>query len=243
MRSILRTFVTLAGVALLSGWTPAAAQDRPVLVELFTSQGCSSCPPADRLLGELAKRDDVIALAYHVDYWDYLGWKDTFARPEHTKRQRGYAQEANREYLGRTFRGSFTPEMVVQGSDSLIGSSALTIQQRITAHSKTTAPAEVTLARIEGGLTIRVVPLGNGSPSANIMVATYTPEARVDVRRGENAGKALIYYHVVSELIKASDWDGTAPIDLTVRGVSGPVVVFLQRGSTGKVLAAAQLES
>ncbi|MEM8869989.1 MAG: DUF1223 domain-containing protein [Pseudomonadota bacterium] len=240
-----RVIATVFGLALLAAataGTSARAQERTVLVELFTSQGCSSCPPADSLLGKLAERSDVIALAYHVDYWDYLGWKDTFALPENTTRQRGYAQQANRDYLGRTFRGSFTPEVVVQGTDSLIGSDALTIQQRITAHSKSSAPVTVDLARTDTGLSVRLEPNGKGGPSANVMVAPFTPEARVEVGRGENAGRALIYYHVVSRLLNAGTWNGTEAKEYVVQGVDGPVVVFLQRGTNGRVLASAQLD-
>jgi len=100
--------------------TPAgqANADGPVVVELFTSQGCSSCPPADKILGELAKRDDVIALSLHVDYWDYLGWKDDFASPAHTARQQGYATA-----LGE--RMMFTPQMIIGGTDSVVGSRAM----------------------------------------------------------------------------------------------------------------------
>jgi hypothetical protein len=92
---------------------PSLAQDRPVLVELFTSQGCSSCPPADALLHKLARRDDVVALALHVDYWDYIGWKDTFAKAAHSARQRAYAREAGRRMV-------YTPQMIINGADHVV---------------------------------------------------------------------------------------------------------------------------
>ena len=92
---------------------PAIAQDQPVVVELFTSQGCSSCPPADALLHELAARDDVVALAMHVDYWDYIGWKDVFGNPAHSARQRAYAKAGNRRMV-------YTPQMIVNGENRLL---------------------------------------------------------------------------------------------------------------------------
>ncbi len=218
----------------------AHAQTKPVLVELFTSQGCSSCPPADSYLGELAASDDVIALAYHVDYWDYLGWKDTFAKPAYTLRQRTYSLQVNRQYIGSTFAGIFTPEAVVQGTDSLIGSSRETIAARVAAHQAAPIGADLALTREGENLNIRVSPAPNGSPKARIMVATYLPEAKVDVRRGENAGRQLTYHHVVTSLTHAGDWNGKDTVDVRMKGVNGAAVVFLQGGGAGPVLAVAQ---
>lgn len=220
----------------------ARAESQPVLVELFTSQGCSSCPPADSYLGELAASGDVIALAYHVDYWDYLGWKDTFAKPAYTLRQRTYALQVNREYIGSNFGGIFTPEAVVQGTDSLIGSSRQIIADRVAVHQAAPAGADLDLTREGESMSIRVSPAPTGSPKARIMVATYLPEANVDVRRGENAGRQLTYHHVVTSLTHAGDWNGKDTMDVRVNGVTGAAVVFLQRGGAGPILAVAQSE-
>ena len=114
------TFWMLAGSAL---W----AQTSPVVVELFTSQGCSSCPPADAMLHKLAERDDVIALALHVDYWDYIGWKDEFAVPAYTKRQRGYARTNGRRMI-------YTPQMVINGQDDVIGAKPMDVSDLIQKH-------------------------------------------------------------------------------------------------------------
>ena len=116
---ITRRAFTASGIAagLVAAATPVRAagrSQRPVVLELFTSQGCSSCPPADALLGELAKRDEVVTLAFHVDYWDYIGWKDPFGDPLHTARQRAYAA-----HLGQ--RTIYTPQLVVDGAGHVVG--------------------------------------------------------------------------------------------------------------------------
>ena len=222
---------------------PARAQaGEPVLVELFTSQGCSSCPPADRLLHELGARDDVIALAYHVDYWDYLGWEDAFGQPAFSQRQHSYSQRVNREYIGGRYRGAFTPELVIAGSDSLVGSARKIIEKRIDAHSRTPAPATIALRRDGGAIRAEIASRGNPAPRVQVMLATYVPNATVKITRGENAGKSIDYSNIVTELRKIGEWDGTAPVTLEARGVDGPAVVFLQRGEAGQIIAAARVD-
>ena len=131
-------------------WTalfvPAHAQS-PVVVELFTSQGCSSCPPADALLHELAGRDDVIALALHVDYWDYIGWEDAFADPAHTQRQRQYALEAGR-------RSVYTPQMVINGQTAIVGTKPMALSEAIAHYATKDMGVELALARTDEGLEI-----------------------------------------------------------------------------------------
>ena len=216
---------------------PGRAQ---VLVELFTSQGCSSCPPADALMGELAARDDVIALAYHVDYWDYLGWKDTFAKPAFSERQRQYAYTVDRQYIGRRLRGSFTPEAVIGGYDSLIGSSRQAIVSRIVAHQDMEQKVALRLARSGNALSIEVEPIYTGLPQARIMLARILPEATVEIGRGENRGRTLTYHRVVTELVRLGDWDGQDTVRLQAAAGDGPVVVFVQDGKAGPVLAVAE---
>lgn len=234
----------------------ARAEDRPVVVELFTSQGCSSCPPADKLLGELGERENVIALAFHVDYWDYLGWRDTFADPTYTKRQRAYAPQVDRQWTGRNLRGSFTPEVVVQGTDSLIGSARAGILARIMAHEGKPPLAEISLSREGGDAVIRVAPAPppalrgasaeagtqRGAPAARIVLAAYLPKQRVEVKRGENAGRTLTYTHIVHDLRYVGDWDGKSERTLQVPDVRGPFAVLLQRGQAGAIIGAASLE-
>ncbi len=213
---------------------PALA-DRPVVVELYTSQGCSSCPPADAILGELAERDDVIALALHVDYWDYIGWKDDFADPSFSKRQRSYARVAGA-------RSVYTPQMIVDGADHISGTKPMKLMERIEVHKARATPVSVRLTRDGDRVRIRATstePLPRG---ATVRVATYLPQATVDISRGENAGRRLTYHNVVRNLVDVSTWDGSGEFRATVQSPDGvPLVVLIQDGHHGPMLAAGRL--
>ncbi|WP_112321402.1 DUF1223 domain-containing protein [Oceanibium sediminis] len=238
-RSLL--LVAIAAFA-VSVYGQAGRAGSPVLVELFTSQGCSSCPPADKLLGELAERPDVVALAYHVDYWDYLGWKDTFAQPAFSERQRSYSSRVDRQYIKRRLRGSFTPEIVVQGSDSLIGSAAPIVTRRIEAHAAAPNLAEIVL-RAEGGDLVVTLIRGSGAAmDTSVMLARIRPRIDVTIEKGENAGRTITYHNVVTDLSLAGRWNGKSDKTLIMAGVDGPAVVFLQSGTAGPVIAAAQTD-
>ena len=221
--------VTLA----LSGM--ASAQTNPVVVELFTSQGCSSCPPADAVLGELAGRDDVIALALHVDYWDYIGWKDTFAAPAFTDRQHAYAFAAGA-------RTVYTPQVIVGGVDDVIGSDPGGIS-RLVANRQKQLP-EVALSLVRSGGDVVISATGTEQPSGMIEVQLirYRPEATVAIRRGENAGRSITYRNVVTSVAVVDRWDGQGSYSrrVTVQG-DDPVVVLLQRPQAGPIVAAARL--
>lgn len=235
-------FVLAFGLA-APGMAPAQEAQHPVVVELFTSQGCSSCPPADELLHELGMRDDVIALAYHVDYWDYLGWKDTFARHSFTERQQMYAHKTDRSHIdGRRLRGTFTPEIVVQGAESLVGSERDRILERIAAHAETPRLADIALRRDGEDLVVELTPEAARLPQMRVMLARYVPETEVEVTKGENAGQTLEYSHVVTALHMIADWDGAKPMTIRVAGVEGPCVVLLQQGKAGPIMAAAQMD-
>jgi hypothetical protein len=237
--------MTRFGGALIAGFMALAGMAQAgevVVVELFTSQGCSSCPPADRVLGELAQEDDVIALAYHVDYWDYLGWEDAFGQKAFSRRQHAYSRRVNREYIGGRYRGAFTPELVIAGSDSLVGSARKIIEKRIAAHSRTQAPATIALRRDGGAIRADIAPRGKPAPRVQVMLATYVPSATVRITRGENAGRTIDYTNIVTELRKIGEWDGTTPATFEAPGMTGPAVVFLQRGEAGRIIACAQIE-
>ena len=235
-------FVICAALSLFA-LAPARVQaGEPVLIELFTSQGCSSCPPADRLLRELGAREDVIALAYHVDYWDYLGWEDAFGQRAFSKRQHSYSQRVNREYIGGRYRGAFTPELVIAGSDSLVGSARKIIEKRIAAHSRAPTPATISLRRDGGAIRVEIASRGKPAPRVRVMLATYVPSATVRISRGENAGKTIDYSNIVTDLRKIGEWDGTAPVTVAARDVEGPAVIFLQRGEAGRIIACAQID-
>lgn len=211
------------------------ANDNPVVVELYTSQGCSSCPAADALMHELAKRDDVIGLALHVDYWDYIGWKDPFGDPAHAKRQRAYATEAKR-------RSIFTPEMVVHGQTDIVGAKPMALSKAIAEHAARTPSVDVDVTRQGDTLSIEAAVLQDVTGTMTVHMLRYTPERSTEIKRGENAGKTLNYANVVEDWTVLGTWGGDAPLSMTAQ-ISGdkPVVVIVQSRTAGPILAAAVL--
>jgi hypothetical protein len=177
---------------------PAArAGGRQVVLELFTSQGCSSCPPADALLGTLARRPDVIALAWHVDYWDHLGWRDPYATRQATARQRAYARRIGSEV--------FTPALVVDGANVVVGSDHAAVETAI--KTAGALPVLVTLSRSEDGLAVEI---GAGPGPMRALRAVYDPEQATAVGAGENDGERLREYRIVREVEILGEWDGGA---------------------------------
>ncbi|SEK17539.1 DUF1223 domain-containing protein [Pacificibacter marinus] len=223
----------------------SSAQDavsRPaVVVELFTSQGCSSCPPADALFSKVAKRDDVIALALHVDYWDYIGWKDVFADPKFTLRQRAYARAAGHRTI-------YTPQMIVSGVDHIVGFKPMELADLIMDHRSKAGPTSVALSatRIEDALTISMVPLGPLPPAMRVQVVQFRPLEKVTIRMGENAGKTIDYANVVTSWNYVADWDGVAPLQVDVPTITAdPVAVILQQDVNqlpGHIVAAVRID-
>jgi hypothetical protein len=183
---------------------PADAGEKRAVIELFTSQGCSSCPPADKLVGELTHDSSVLALTLPVDYWDYLGWKDTFALHGHTKRQRAYAD-------ARGDREVYTPQVVVNGMIQVLGSDKAAIEKAISETRTTDAPLSVpvTVAVDDGKLTVKV-PAANGQRSGEVWLCPYASKVQVTIERGENSGRAATYYNVVRRWVKLGDWKGSA---------------------------------
>ncbi len=226
------TAMTLIG-ATLAG--PLAAQEDKVVVELFTSQGCSSCPPADALLNELAQRSDVIALALHVDYWDYLGWKDTFSEAAFTARQHGYASAAHA-------RTVYTPQMVIGGVDHVIGSKAMEVMDQVAAHRGAVNLVGLSVVRSGGTLQIKAEPRRADLGQMVVQLVRYHPAEVVNIQRGENAGKSVRYANIVSAWDVIAQWDGSAALDMTAT-VAGadPAVVIIQRERFGPILAAVEL--
>lgn len=182
----------------------------PVVVELFTSQGCSSCPAADAMLSVLAEHSDILPLSFHVDYWDYLGWADSFARPEFTARQERYARAAGE-------RSVYTPQVIVDGTDTAVALGPTQLMALIDASR--VAPAMVSIRRdtVADGQVIELMPLSELGGGAGILLIRYAPERAVEVTEGENRGKVVTYTNVVLSLELLADWDGTAPLRLTVR--------------------------
>ena len=184
--SILKVAFLLIGVSALHGGTGAQTTSPKVVLELFTSQGCSSCPPADALLESYTKRDDEIALSVPVDYWDRLGWKDTYASRDHTDRQQDYASARRDGQI-------YTPQVVVSGSAPVVGSSRSGIDNAIAAVKKSLRDSQVAVsAREEGGtLVVQVgpAPVGAAISDARLLLAAIQDSGTVSIRRGENANR------------------------------------------------------
>ena len=222
---------------------PAAAakhQDRLTVVELFTSQGCAMCPPADALLGELAKRSDLLPLSFHVDYWDYIGWKDTFASAANTTRQRAYAKRFGLRYV-------YTPQMVVQGAAQATGSDRAAVFADIEKYkSVSPVPIEIQLATGGRSIIVTVAATKTGKErNAEVWLVMFDRERKTTVSRGENRGKTLSGFNVVRKLMKIAEWNGRK-LKFTVRPpgnavLSGECAVLLQSAETGHILGAAKL--
>lgn len=214
---------------------PVAAQQSPVVVELFTSQGCASCPPADELMRSLAEQDDVIALSLHVDYWDYIGWKDEFADPKNAQRQRAYAHAAGR-------RSVYTPEMIVNGESDIVGAKPMQLAAAIEKHKSVAKRVDVQLLRAGSMVTISARALRQGLDPMEIVMLRYTPSRVSQITRGENKGKTLEYVNVTHDWQVVAHWDGQAALDLDAP-VAGdlPIVVLVQTEGHGPIVGAARL--
>ncbi|WP_176249521.1 MULTISPECIES: thioredoxin family protein [unclassified Sulfitobacter] len=231
--NILFSTLLAAGVALAA---PLIAQDRPVVVELFTSQGCSSCPPADEILAELSKRDDVIALALHVDYWDYIGWKDQFGNPDHAARQRAYAAAGGRKSV-------YTPEMIINGSTDIVGAKPMAVAQAIAAHKNDPLRVNLTLSRKGDSLAINAETVNGAKGPFTVHLLQYTPMEMTHIKRGENAGHAFEYHNIAKNWSVLGTWTADQPLILTapLKGAS-PAVVIIQHSNAGPIVAAARVK-
>ncbi len=203
MRRILLIGALCLVAAGMVPFSPMRAGEMPVVVELFTSQGCSSCVPAQAYMRELAKRDDVIALEFHVDYWDYIGWKDRFARPEFTDRQRQYRQTLNSRYI-------YTPQMVINGRVHNVGSDIAAAERQIRKFREMADTGPSVTLRHHGDKITVAVGEGHTATPVDIYFVTYDDEHTTEVTRGENAGVVLINARVVREMHRIGRWDGAA---------------------------------
>ena len=221
-----------AAAFFLTGATQA--ENSPVVVELFTSQGCSSCPPADALLKELSGRDDVIPLALHVDYWDYIGWKDKFADPRSVKRQKGYARVAGR-------RSIYTPQMIINGQDDVVGNRPKDVEMLIARHKTVDAPVDLQV-RKSGSKVLATVERISGSGALDIHFVRVNPSQTVKIKRGENAGRTVPYSNIVTEWVRHGKWNGKGRYSAEFQAAGDDdVVVIVQQPDHGAVLAAARL--
>jgi len=229
-----------AFVALAVPSADAGEMPRPVVVELFTSQGCSSCPPADRLLTELADEEDVLALSFFVDYWDYLGWKDTLASPAFTQRQRDYAHA-----LG--LRGVYTPQIVVDGLSDVVGSRASQVEAAIATRRSEdlTIPLDIDW---QGDMVDISLPEGEKPDRKNVTVwlVRFAKRQTVEIARGENSGNTFTYTNVVRDLAPIGVWRGdamTVSLDrkTVLQGDMDCSAILLQVEGSGAIVGAARL--
>jgi len=184
---------------------PASAGEPRAVIELFASQGCSSCPAADKLLGELSRDPSLVTLSLPVDYWDYLGWKDTLALHGHTNRERAYADT-------RGDREVYTPQVVVNGIVHVLGSDKAAIEQAIEQTRQSAAPLTlpVTIAVADGKVSVTISAANGEQRSAEVWLCPITGQAQVAIERGENRGHTLAYTNVVRRWVKLGDWSGKA---------------------------------
>jgi hypothetical protein len=223
----------IAGVALLSAAPSAGAADaaHPAVVELFQSQGCSSCPPANANLIALSQRPDVLALSFGVTYWDQLGWKDTFASPQYTARQWDYARALRHDNV-------FTPQVVVNGRLDGVGAQPGEIEQLIRRAERPSGPA---LSIASGEVMIGAA--AKPTHGADVWLVRYDPRiVQVAIRRGENGGRTLPHRNVVRELVRLGAWNGQAE-HFTLPAAADPALrtaILVQTAGAGPILAAAK---
>ena len=238
-----RLKATLAAFAFAAFLQPALAEPPRAVVELFTSQGCSSCPPADELLVEFSRQPDIVALSLPVNYWDYLGWKDTLAHVAFTERQKAYAHS-------RSDRQVFTPQMIVNGKKSSIGSDRAQVEKaiQVTTKGRKTLPVSVVVNEQNDTVTITVEETPDTTQrEAEIWILPVLRSQTVPIERGENRGKTITYANVVRGLNRVGEWRGGSarfdvPLDMARKGGDAYVVLLQGTDATrpGIILGAAK---
>jgi hypothetical protein len=216
--------------------------DKPLgVVELFTSQGCSSCPPADTFFAELAAKEDIVALAYHVDYWDYLGWQDTLSRKENTERQYDYMRAFGN-------RSVYTPQAVINGRSHVNGASRKEVDGALARMERTGEGMRVGIkvSQTSDRVMIDAGEAGNGPRDAHVVIVYFDPPQTIDIGKGENSGRSMTYWNAVSGIQTAGMWHGKAQrYELPMSEISkkGGCAVLLQSvgkdGMPGPILGAA----
>jgi hypothetical protein len=224
---------TFVAAILIIGHGVSRAAPKAVL-ELFTSQGCSSCPPADKLLGDLASDSSIIALSLPIDIWDYLGWKDTLALAGHSARQRAYAEE-------RGDRQVYTPQMVVDGSVHVLGSDRAAIERAIVQTKRNTAAMSLPVLVSAGGgdLTVTIKGAPDGEPGGEVWLCPLSTVIAVAIGRGENHGRTVTYHDVVRSWRKLGNFDGsdatwTIPLAQIQKGDIDGAAILVQEGTREK---------
>lgn len=188
-------------------------------------------------MGALAARDDILALSLHVDYWDYIGWKDEFAHPGNAQRQRSYAMVAGRKSV-------YTPEMIVNGVSDVAGAKPIKLMSAIDKHKNAPKMVSLKLTRVSAGqISISAKPLADGLGTMNLQLLRYRPTRVSRISRGENAGRTITYVNVTQDWQIVGRWDGRSPVDLRVDAAGElPIVVLVQSENYGPIRAAAELK-
>jgi len=235
------TYLAALATGLMLSGAALAEDTRLTVVELFTSQGCNSCPPADRLMGDLVQRDDVLGLSFHVDYWDYIGWRDTFSLPESSTRQRNYVGRAGGRY-------AYTPQIVIGGKEQVVGSRRSAVEAGIS-KARMTTPVDMQMDALgQGRFHVSLTPR-ELKEDAWVWLVTFDTRHDVDIKRGENAGKVLSYFNVVRKIERIAVWDGTmsmtVPVDMHDAWADGRdgCAIIVQAGGFGPVLGAVELKN
>jgi hypothetical protein len=228
-----RAFVIALGLTFAGAFpTQAADPNHPTVIELYQSQGCASCPPANANLNALAKRPDVLPLSFAVTYWDHLGWKDTFAKPAFTQRQWDYARSGNVDEI-------WTPQMIVNGRGRLVGNDHAAVEKALQEFDRGTSGPT-----IQPGDDKVTIGAAKAAKVASVWLVYYDPKKRkVPIRAGENRGRTLSHRNIVRDLQRLGTWNGKAvtlkvpaPQDEDWRGA-----ILVQSGKGGPIIAATRL--
>lgn len=211
-----------------------AATERPVVIELFTSQGCSSCPPADKILGALAKDPNLLPLSFHVDYWNWLGWKDPFSHADYTARQSSYNRSLH-------LRGNYTPQMIIDGKSDVIGSYHKKINKLIDEAKTNNVDIPITLKQeYTHTLTVSLPSIQGKFEQATLWLIGYDNKKSIHIGAGENRGKTITYHNVVNHLEHIGTYNGEAnTLHVSYTNASDHIAVLLQQSNTGNILSAA----
>ena len=236
MRSFLGAAISVwLGLSLAIAANAQGSSEPVIVVELFTSQGCSSCPPADEFMAELVRQDAVVPLALHVDYWDYIGWADRFAMPQFTDRQKAYARAIG----SRTI---YTPQMIVGGQERVEGFRPMQVTELIRRHMREARSVDLQIRRDGDQLRITAQALVPLKGEVRVQLVRYRPSETVEIKRGENAGKTITYHNIVTSWQVLGTWSGAHPLSLDTRAEGDdPVVVILQSDGPAAIVAAARL--
>jgi hypothetical protein len=221
---------------LFAAFAPPVMAEPLVVVELFTSQGCASCPPADEFFETLVGDKRIMPLSLHVDYWDYIGWEDSFADPAFTERQKSYARASGSKMI-------YTPQMIVGGEERIEGYAPDELALHLGDHLARVSPVTLTVTRQGDKLVIHADADPPLTAPVMVQLVRYRDKETVQIERGENAGMSVTYRNIVTSWDDLDDWAGTAPLEMTTAMTGDdPAVVIVQEMGPAKILAAARAD-